>query len=221
VRQHRVLVRHRRWLQSRITSIKCKLRNKLAHYNADIAELFTQKGKKYLAKLAMSHADEFEVEALQEQLALFERQRKQVDRELQKFAQSAPLSEREARAVLGSIPQIGPVTIDVVLSELSDWRRFRSAKAVVAYAGLSPGVRESAGRRHQLHITKEGSRLLRWALVEAAWRLVGRSPRWHRMFGRLHQNSGSKKKAIVGVARHLLCVMFSMLQSGQPYHLVA
>ena len=41
VREHRVLVRHRHFLQDRITSVKCKIRHKLAHYNADIADLFT------------------------------------------------------------------------------------------------------------------------------------------------------------------------------------
>jgi transposase len=154
-------------------------------------------------------------------LALFERQLRKVEAELEKFARTAPLAEREGRAVLESIPQVGPVTMDAVLSELGDWRRFGSAKRVVAFAGLAPGIRESAGKTHNLSITKEGSRLLRWALIQAAWRLVNRSPRWGRLFDRLCKNTGSKKKAIVGVARHLLCVMFSMLQSGQTYRMTA
>jgi transposase len=73
---------------------------------------------------------------------------------------------------------VGPVTIDVVLSELGDVRRFSSQKRAVAYAGLAPGIRESAGRAKQLGITKEGSRLLRWALIEAAWRLVDKTHFW-------------------------------------------
>jgi transposase len=221
IRQYRVLVRHRRWLSRRITSVKTKLRNKLAHYNADIAALFTRRGMKYMAELAVSSCDRFEMEALQVQLELFERQLHEVSVELEKFAETAPLHEREARAILASIPLVGPVTIDVVLSELGDWTRFSNARKVVDFAGLSPGVRESAGRRHDLSITKEGSRLLRWALIQAAWRLAGKSARWRRLYQRLTKNTGSKKKAIVGVARHLLSVMFSMLRSGQPYRLAA
>jgi len=217
VRQHRVLVRHRRWLQGRVTSIKCKLRNKAAHYNADVKEMFSRRGGSHLAALPMSEADRFEVAALQEQLALFERQLREANGQLERFAAKASPAEAEARAVLDTIPQVGTVTIDVVLAELGDCRRFRSAKKVVAYAGLAPGIRQSAGRRRELHITKEGSRLLRWAMIQAAWRLVGRSPRWGRMFDRLKHNTGSKKKAIVGVARHVLSVMFSMLQTGQAY----
>lgn len=219
VRQHRVLVRHRHWIQGRITSLKCKLRDKLAHYNADIAELFTAKGEKHLARLAMSDADRFEVEHLQEQLALLTKQLAKADAKLAEFAETAPAGEREAREVLDTIPQVGPVTIDVVLSELGDWRRFRSAKRAVSYAGLDPGCRQSDRKQHQLKITKEGSKLLRWVLVEAAWRLVGRYRRWSQIYEKLKRNTGSCKKAIVGVARRLLCVIFSLLRTGEAYRM--
>ena len=219
IRQHRVLVRHRHRVQRQISSLKCKLRHKAAFYNADIAGLFTARGLEHLAKIAMSDADRFECQALQEQLELLRNQRKAVDRELKVFAQSAPVAEREARAVLATVPRFGPVTIDTLLSEAGDVRRFRSAKRIVAYAGLDPGFRESAGRSKQLRITKEGSRLLRWALIEASWRLVLASPRWRRLFDQLRRSTGHKKKAIVGVARRLLCVVFALLRNGQAYRL--
>lgn len=113
---------------------------------------------------------------------------------------------------------MGPITVDVVLSELGDVKRFRSQKKVVAYAGLAPGLRESAGHRKRLRITKEGSRMLRWALVETAWRLVGRSRRWGFAYEKLKLRCGAKK-AIVAIARRILGVMVSMLRSGQRYSL--
>jgi transposase len=217
IRQYRVLVRHRRWLQNRITSLKCKLRNKAAHYNADIAELFSVKGQQHLADIAMSVTDRFETRNLLGQLELCQQQLKETDAELRKFSKSAPAAEREARATLDTMPEVGPVTIDVVLSELGDWRRFRSAKRVVSYAGLDPGSRESAGKSLRLGITKEGSRLLRWVMVETAWRLVNKFRRWRYVFEKLKKNTGSEKRAIVGVARRVLCVMFAMLRDGQAY----
>jgi len=220
VRQHRVLVRHRRWLDGRITSIKCKLRNKLAYYNADIAGLFTERGMHHLAGVAMSEADRFEVQQLQQELLLFTTQMEQTENQLREFARGGPLAEQEARAVLATIPQVGPVTVDAVLSELGDWRRFRSMKRVVAYAGLDPGHRESDRKVKRLSISKEGSRILRWAMIQAAWRLVNNSPRWKCIFENLKTNIGSRKKAIVGVARRLLCTMFAMLRDAQPYELV-
>ena len=149
IRQYRVLARHRRWLSRRITSVKTKLRNKLAHYNADIAALFTRRGMRYMAELAVSSCDRFEMEALQVQLELFERQLHEVSVELEKFSETAPLHERESRDILASIPLVGPVTIDVVLSELGDWTRFSNTRKVVDFAGLSPGrsrERRSAAR---------------------------------------------------------------------------
>ena len=221
VMQHRVLVRHRRWLDGRITSIKCKLRNKLAHYNADVAELFTQKGQEHLAKVAMNFADRFEANQLQSQLDFFLNDLSATDRQLREFAKGAPQLEREAREILDTIPQVGPVTIDAVLSELGDWRRFRSIKKAASYAGLDPGHRQSDGKVKNLPISKQGSRILRWALIQAAWRLVNNSPRWQHIFETLKGNTGSKKKAIVGVARRLLGVMFAMLRDGKRYQYAA
>lgn len=221
IQQYRVLVRHRRWLQGRITSVKCKLRNKAAYYNADIADLFTKKGQKHLAEIAMSASDRFESINLRDLWQWCESRLEEVDKELAKFRQNAPLAEREARAVLLTIPWVGPVTIDVILSELGDWRRFRSAKRAVSFAGLDPGSRESAGKAQQLKISKEGSRLLRWAMVETAWRLVNTCQRWRNIFEKLVRNTGSKKRAIVGVARRILCVIFAMLRDGRAYDMPA
>lgn len=221
IRQYRVLVRHRRWLQGRTTSLKCKLHDKAAHYNADIAELFTLKGEQHLADIAMSKPDRFQTRQMLELLHFCQKQFDKVGAELRRFAKTAPNAEREAREVLSTIPEVGPVTIDIVLSELGDWRRFRSAKQVVSFAGLDPGYRESDGKGKRLSITKEGSRLLRWAMVETAWRFVGKFARWRHIFETLKKNTGSRKKAIVGVARRILCMMYAMLREGKAYRSAA
>jgi transposase len=221
IRQHRVLVRHRHAVQQQITAVKCKLHHKAAFYNADKPQLFTTGGLKHLAGIAMSSADRFECRALEDQMAFLQEQLRAVDQELGNFAKTSPVAEREARAVLATMPEVGCVTTDVVLSETGDVRRFRGAKRIVAYAGLDPGFRESAGKGKQLSITKEGSRLLRWALIETAWRLVGKTARWRRLFEQLRASTGHKKKAIVGVARRVLCVMYAMLRDGKAYQLAA
>jgi len=218
LREYRALVRQRQYVQRRITSLKNRLRHLLSHYNADVKHLFSQEGQTYLDQLAISAADRFVVEQLREAWRFFDGQLVAIDKQLRQFARSAPVAEREARQVLESIPCVGPVTIDVVLSELGDVRRFRSQKQVAAYAGLAPGIRESAGRGKQLSITKEGSGLLRWVLIETSWRLVMKTRRWGLLYEKLKQRIGSKK-AIVAIARRLLCVMVALLRSGQAYRL--
>jgi transposase len=218
-RAHRILVRHRSYLSRRLTSVRNKIRRILSNYNADREDLFTEAGLVYLSKAAVLEADRFVLDQLILEWRTYTQQLAEADTRLQGFAKEAPVKEAEARAILDTIPGVGPVTIDVVVSELGDIRRFRSQKKVCAYAGLVPGQRESAGRTRELSITKEGSKLLRWVLVQAAWRLVNQTARWGRIFEGLRKRRG-KKKAIVAVARRLLCAMVSMLQSGRGYQAV-
>ena len=216
VREHRVLVRYRSYLQRRRSGLKTKLRGILARYNADVKNLFTKKGREYLATVDLSDAHRFVVEQLVESLDHYTRQLSAATKKLSEFAEKAPIAEREAREILDSMPCVGPVTIDVVVSELGDVRRFSSQKKVVAYAGLDPGIRESADRSKQQGITKEGSRMLRWVMVELAWRMVSKTRRWGLVYYKLKRRAGAKK-AIVAVARRLLCVIVSLLSSGRRY----
>lgn len=219
-REYRCLVRQRYYIRRRISSVKCKLRHKLADYNADLPRLFGREGRRHLEELPVSCADRFVIDQLREELGHHETRLEAIDRELRRFAAQAPAPEREARAVLATMPCVAEVTVDVVLSELADVRRFRSQKRAASYSGLVPGYRSSAGHQKQLGITHEGSRLLRWALVQTAWRLVGKTRRWGLIYEKLRQRCGPKK-AIVAVARRVLCVMVAMLQSGQSYRMAA
>ena len=64
------------------------------------------------------------LEELDQQLA----RRGRIDEVLGEFARGGFFAEREARSVLASIPGVGPLTIDVLLSAIGDIRRFRSQR---------------------------------------------------------------------------------------------
>lgn len=200
--------------------MKNSLRRVLSHDNADTRGLFTRLGRKYLAAVELSAADRFQADLLSEELDEYAMRLKRIDEALVKFAEKAPMAEKEARAVLATMPGVGAVTIDVVLAELGDPRRFRSQRKAVAFAGLAPGIRQSAGKSKQLSISKEGSPLLRWALVQAAWRVVRYTRRWRVPYEKLKARCGAKK-AIVAIARRLLGVMVSMLNKGEAYRPMA
>jgi transposase len=216
-REHRALVRHRRFVQCQLTQLKNKIRAIASNYNADRKNLFTAAGQAHLAAVPLSESDRFVVRELWDQLTYLGLQLLAVTRQLKRFAAKAPVREAEARVVLHTIPHVGVVTVDVVISEMGDVRRFGSIKKASAYAGLAPIVRQTGGKKaKELRITKEGSPLLRWALVEAAWRLVGKTARWRTIYEGIKKRRGAKK-AIVAVARRLLGVMVAMLKSGQAY----
>jgi transposase len=219
-REHRVLVRHRQFLKHSATALKNKMRRVFSNYNADSKNLFTKEGWKTALKTAkLSAADRFVVDQLRVQWQHLELQILKLRQQLKEFADKAPPREAEARAKLDTIPGVGPVTIDVVVSELGDVSRFRSSKAVCAYAGLVPRVRQSAGKGKDLGITKEGSSLLRWALVEASWRVIRQSASWRRIYEGIKKRAGGKK-AIVAVARRLLVVITAMLRDGTNFDFV-
>jgi transposase len=220
-RQHRRLVRHRQYLRERMTSVRCKIRHILADYNADRKELFSARcGPAYFKEVALSDADRFVVKQLWSEWDDHQARLTALTKKIKAFVAKAPRREAESRAIIKTAPGVGAVTAEVILSEVGDVGRFRNAKTICAYAGLVPTVRQTGGKKSKdLHITKQGSGLLRWALVESAWRLVNTSPKWSASFSRLRRRSGSKR-AIVAVARKLLCVLYAMLKTSTPYKII-
>jgi len=73
---------------------------------------------------------------------------------------------------LQQIPEIGPVLGAVFLAEVGDVSRFATAPQLACWAGLTPKHHESDTHVHRGRITKQGSRLVRWAAVESV-QLVG------------------------------------------------
>ena len=216
VRQHRALVRRRQKVQSRITSVKNSIRGILTRYNSDRQDIFTRHGWEIAKTFDLLPEDRWVMEDLGEELLQHRKRLRQVNARLKAFANSAPAREAEARAVLATMPGVGPVTIETVLAELGDWRRFDNADSVVSFAGLDPGVRSSDGKRHDLKLTKAGSPLLRWIMIQLAHRLKRTTSRWQRMFDQIRRRSGNKK-ATCAVARRILLVVYAMLRDGQAY----
>lgn len=215
-RAHRRLVRQRAYLQRRITSVRNKIRHVLADYNLDRKDLFTQAGQEYLEGLPLESEDRFVVEQLRQEWRHHREQLHALMKQLRAFAAQGSPQEQEDRRRLTTIPGVGEVTVEVLLAELAGPRRFSSAKQVVAYAGLAPGQRESAGKRRNLSIEKTGSPLLRWVLVQAAWQFVQRSAKWNRIYTGLECRIG-RKKAIIAVTRRLLCLAHALLKKQEDY----
>ncbi len=216
-REHRKLVRYRTQCQQRVSRLKCQIRYLAATYNADHRLLFQADHLQQLQQRAdLTEADRF---VLSQRLLDYDQalQRLQLaKKELHRFAKKGPAAEQRQREILLSAPGVGRVVSEVVLAELGDADRFPSLKDATAYAGLVPGRRESDGKGKDLGITKKGSRLLRWAMVEAAWIAVANSARWRGVYEALKKRRQAKR-AIIAVARRLLAVLVSMLKSGTKY----
>lgn len=215
-RAHRQLVGQREFWQRKITGIRNKIRRILSNYNLDRTDLFTMEGQAWLPTAPVSEIDRFCLVQLAGLWKDLGERLKETDQKLREFAKAGSDQEQIDRALLRTIPGVGVVTSEVLLAELADPRRFSSLKKVVAYAGLAPGQRESAGKRKNLHIEKTGSPLLRWVLTQAAWQLVMRSPKWKTIYENLKRRTGAKK-AITAVTRRLLTIGVTLLKRQEPY----
>lgn len=216
-REHRTLVRYRAKCRQRISRLKCRLRHLASSYNADRPDLFEADHlSAFGGRPELTGVDRFVWSELCLEYAEAMRRHAAAAVELKRFAGSGSAAEQEQRALVRSAPGVGVVVTEVVLSELGDVDRFDSLKDATAYAGLVPSRRSSDTKVKELGITKQGSRLLRWAMVEAAWQAVRHSPRWRAAFEGLKRRRGAKR-AIVAVARRLLGVVVSMLKSGSRY----
>jgi len=87
---------------------------------------------------------------------------------------------------------------------------------VVAYAGFDPVERSSAERQHFLGISKAGSRMLRYLLVEAGHTAVRYDEDLKRFYKRLAERRG-RPKAKVAAARKLLIRAYIMMRDEIDY----
>ena len=121
--------------------------------------------------------------------------------------------------LLQTIPGVGRKTAEVVVAYLDDPHRFRNARQVSSYAGLVPRRYQSGEMDRQGRIHKRGPRLLRSALVEAAWLMLRYNPWAKSVYDRLTGGQKTrKKKAIVAVARKLLVRCWVMLLRKEPWN---
>ena len=77
------------------------------------------------------------------------------------------LEDRQGYRAVRALPGVGPVLGAVIVAEIGDITRFPRPAELCSWAGLTPRHRESDVKVSRGHITKQGSRILRWALIEA------------------------------------------------------
>ena len=113
-------------------------------------------------------------------------------------------------------PGLGLLTSLCLLHTLQPVSRFRNTRKVVAYAGFDPVERSSAERQHFLGISKAGSRLLRYLLVEATHTAVRYDEDLKRFYKRVAERRG-RAKAKVAAARKLLIRAYIMMRDEIDY----
>lgn len=147
-------------------------------------------------------------------LNLVERQRGKLRRKMifatrtERFADTSSL--------LMSVPGIAEIWSTIIAAEIGPFDRFPNADTLEFWAGLTPDVKESAGRTQSGNITKAGSVTLRWALCKAAVTMCQSDAKQEAVRQRLIKRIG-KPKANVAMARRLLRILYAMMRDGKRF----
>ena len=116
-------------------------------------------------------------------------------------------------------PGVGPLTALAFVLIIGKAERFPCGKQIASYLGLVP-LEDSSGNRRRLgHITKQGSSMLRFLLVEAAQVTARSIPEWRSKYLHLTIRRG-RKIAKVAMARKLAVALYWMWRKGWDYEQV-
>jgi transposase len=175
------------------------------------AKLLTKGGRQQLRALqvsAISQQQRDELLSLADELT---RRVQTVEQWLQAQAQSDPRVRR-----LQTHPGVGLLTSLCLVHTLGELSRFASTRKVAAYVGFDPMEDSSAERKAYGGISKAGSRLLRYLLIEAGQTAAKDDEQLKQFYRRLLPRRG-KARAKVAVARKLLIRCFIMGRSEIDY----
>jgi transposase len=179
--------------------------------------------KKGLAKFAAKQKDAGErflnaAESADEELLVasrltvfrtIDKEIKTVEKRLEKIAENTPAAKN-----LMTHSGIGPLSSLGVVHTLGDPNRFRTKNQAVAFIGFDPLDDSSADKKRIGHISKQGSRVVRFLLGQAA--ASSKDRRIRDAYSRVCRRRG-RSIAKVAAARRLLVHCFIMLRDNIDY----
>ena len=208
--QLRLLVRLRITLGRQRARAKNQLQAVLHQegFKKPVTDVFGKRGRAWLKGLDLSAAARVVVDTWLREVDHLDVELSAQTRELERLAKA------DARArFLQSVPGIGPYAAMVILAEVGDVKRFGNKRALASYAGLTPVVLESAGKRKRGGITHQGSNTLRWIMLQVAQVAARCSPGARSYYAGLRQRKPAQV-AKIALARKMLTVVWALLHHG-------
>ena len=160
-----------------------------------------------------------ELKLLMEQIEFIEDQINTIEEAIDQVMEEFRPSEDTAyRHVLETVPGIGPVLAAAIIGEVGDIKRFKNAKAFVAYAGLDASVYASGEfEGSKAKMSKRGSPVLRHSLWMAAVAARRFNPELKDFYEKKKQEGKHSNVATGAVARKLVHMIYSLWKNNRPY----
>jgi len=204
------------WHRHRLVQMRTRIMNQLQALamnegNRRKKKLWSEQGRAQLEKLPLAT---WASRRRQDLLELLDRMNPAIEALTTAVEQEAKKWPEALR--LMTHPGVGPLTALAFVLIIGTPERFPCGKQIGSYVGLIPCEDSSAGHQRLGHITKQGSSLLRFLLVEAAQAAARWDADWRRRYMHLamrRQNSIAK----VAMARRLAVRLYWMWRRGWDY----
>ena len=213
VRDIRELLRYRASLVSVRVGIKNKIHAVLTKNGMDctFSDVLGKSSKLWLKSLTLRSCYRQEIDGY---LRIAEALASSIDEITRTI--KAEVAENPQAQLLMDIPGISYYSALLILSEIGEISRFPDAKRLCSYAGLVPSIYSSGSKTYHGRITKQGSRWLRWILVEASNHAANGDVNFRKLYQRVSRRRGGNT-AKVAVARKVLTVIYAMLKRNEPF----
>ncbi len=210
LRELRELVRYRAKLVALRSGLKAQVHAVLAKEGVAVrvSDLFGLAGTRLLETTPLGRSYRLRVDSLRGLIVDVDEQIEMLEGEIEDF-----LAGEKGYLAIQAIPGVGRVLAAVFCAEIGDVSRFSGPEKLCCWAGLTPLHRESDQKVHRGRITKQGSRLVRWAAIEAAQRHHG-GP-MQETFTRIAERRDSTKIVRVALARKILTLVYYGLRDGE------
>jgi transposase len=209
VRELRELVRYRAKLVAIRSGCKAQVHSVLAKAGVQVtaSDLFGVNARRWLENTRLSFAQAHRIGSLLELIDHLDTEEHGLAGQI-----ATRLANDPGYRAIQTIPGIGPTLAAVFCAEIGDVRRFDSPAQLCSWAGLTPRHYESDTVVRQGHVTKQGSKLVRWAAVESIQRATTTKIAEDR--DRIAQRRG-KNIGKVAAARKQLTHAYYALRDGE------
>ena len=209
-RELRELVRYRAKLVALRSGLKAQVHAVMAKEGVlpTVTDMFCRAGNAQLNEMELGGAYTIRVESLRDLIEVYDREVAMLETNIRERLRG----DRGYRAIQ-QINGIGPTMAAILVAEIGDVTRFRNAAALCSWAGLTPKHHESDTTVRRGGVTKQGSRLVRWAVIEGTVRYHGGptlAADWHQIAERRGTH-----KATVAIARKILTLVYYGLRDGE------
>jgi len=176
------------------------------------SDAFGRRGRRELAEFPLSSSLRRLVDSQLAVVDVLTEKRSELDREIESIAAGDLIVCR-----LQTIDGLGAFSSLAIRAVVDRMERFRSAKAFASYTGLVPSYRQSGEVCHTGSITKQGSKLLRWVLIQAVPHAMRHNEYLKNLYGRLCFRS-SVARARVAVAHALARIVYHVWTEERAYY---